>query len=82
MNILLKVNKPDMESASPKVTGTLGHYNLYHTLGKGAYSKVKLAYDTQVNQWCAIKLHKNDDHEFTNDIKSLVITEVKAIRKL
>lgn len=60
----------------------MGKFNLYHTLGKGAYSKVKLGYDTELKYWCAIKLHKNNDKEFTSDIRDLVITEVNAIRKL
>lgn len=51
-------------------------------MGKGAYSKVKLAKDSTDNEKYAIKIHKSGDSEFSKGVRDLVITEVKAIMKL
>lgn len=43
----------------------LGKYLLSRTLGKGAYSKVKLGLDPATNSQYAIKIHKSDSPDFT-----------------
>lgn len=52
------------------------------TLGKGAYSKVKLGIDTETGEHVAVKIHKTNNPEFTRDVKEIVMTEVKTILKL
>jgi serine/threonine protein kinase len=39
---------------------TLNQYALIRTLGQGAFSKVKLAIDTNTNTQYAVKIHKAD----------------------
>ena len=60
----------------------LGRYILLSTLGKGGYSKVKLAQDKETQKFYAVKLHKTQDPDFTEEVKSTVISEVQTILKL
>ena len=60
----------------------LGKYKLVRTLGKGAFSKVKLAIDEEDGQHYAIKLHRANDPNFDPSTVALVTNEVNAIRKL
>jgi 5'-AMP-activated protein kinase catalytic alpha subunit len=60
----------------------LGKYKLLRTLGKGAFSKVKLALNVEDGQHYAIKLHRADDPTFDRSTVDLVTNEVKAIKKL
>lgn len=43
---------------------TLGRYNLIRTLGTGAFSKVKLAVNTETGDQVAIKIHRTDNPNF------------------
>ena len=67
---------------SEETTGTLGKYTLFRTLGKGAFSKVKLAQDSTDNLQYAIKIHKAGGTELDKGVRDLVITEVKTIMSL
>ena len=60
----------------------LGKYTLKKTLGKGAFSKVKLAVNDEDGQHYAVKLHRADDPNFDQSTVALVTNEVNAIRKL
>ena len=52
-----------MKSKYPR----LGKYELLRTLGKGAFSKVKLGRDTTTGKYYAIKIHKLTDPKFDRD---------------
>lgn len=43
----------------------LGKYELRRTLGSGAYSKVKLAVDTETGHEYALKIHYVDSANFS-----------------
>lgn len=60
----------------------LGKYHLLRTLGQGAYSKVKLALDSEDNKHYAIKVHKADDPKFNASCIDVVENEAKAMMKL
>jgi serine/threonine protein kinase len=60
----------------------LGKYELIRTLGKGAYSKVKLARNVDTGDFVAIKIHKTDTPEFSSEIRQIVTNEVRTIMKL
>lgn len=47
------------------IKGKINHYNIMHTLGSGAFSKVKLAVDTRTGQQYAIKILKGEINEET-----------------
>jgi serine/threonine protein kinase len=59
----------------------LNQYQLLRTLGQGAFSKVKLALDTDKNKYFALKVHKGDG-SFTQAMVDVVQTEARAIRDL
>ena len=61
------------------MTSKLGKYELLRTLGRGAYSKVKLAKDSETGEYVAIKIHKSEMPDFTLDIRAIVETEVRTI---
>ena len=58
----------------------LGKYRLLKTIGKGAFSAVKLAVDETTGKQYAIKIHKADLVDKT--CIDTVVNEVKAIRQL
>lgn len=60
----------------------LNEYQLLRTLGKGAFSKVKLGYKAQDNTYYAIKVHRKDDARFNSDTRAIIMNEVKTIVKL
>ncbi len=52
-------------------TATLGDYQLFATLGKGAFSRVKLAKNVKTGASVAIKLHKADSLSGPKESKTL-----------
>ena len=60
----------------------LGKYKLVRTLGKGAFSKVKLAVNDEDGQHYAVKLHRADDPNFDHSTVALVTNEFYAIKNL
>lgn len=54
----------------------LGKYTLVRTLGSGAYSKVKLAQDSETGQFYAIKIMKQAEEERNRKMIENVISEV------
>lgn len=60
---------------------TLGTYTLLRTLGKGAFSKVKLAVDSH-GQHVAIKVHKTSNKNFNQKAVDVIETEARAIGEL
>lgn len=59
--------------------GKIGRYDILRTLGTGASCKVKLGLDTETGRKVAVKII-NDNMD--TSLKSLVMTEVKAMEKL
>ncbi len=57
----------------------LGKYSLVRTLGSGAYSKVKLAQDTETGEYYAIKIMKGADEEKNRKMIENVISEVQTM---
>ena len=43
----------------------VGKYHILKGLGKGSYSKVKLALDPETNKHYALKIHKAEDPNMT-----------------
>lgn len=68
-----------MESTS---RARLGNYNLIRTLGKGAFSKVKLAQSTTDGNHVAIKIHKTSNPEFNQSAVNVIENEARAVSKL
>jgi len=61
------------------MTSKLEQYNLIRTLGKGSYSKVKLALNTEDNKYYAIKIHRADSSQ---ELLDVIRTEVHAVTSL
>lgn len=59
----------------------LDKYELQRTLGKGAFSKVKLGYKSDTQTYYAIKIHREDNPGFTPKTREIITNEVKAIIK-
>ena len=59
----------------------LNQYKLDKTIGRGSYSKVKLALDTITGKKCAIKIHSDDDKKskVVLEIETLIINEFNAL---
>ncbi len=52
---------------------------MVRTLGSGAYSKVKLAQDTETGEYYAIKIMKGADEEKNRKMIENVISEVQTM---
>jgi serine/threonine protein kinase len=57
----------------------LGKYTLVRTLGSGAYSKVKLAQDSETGLYYAIKIMKGAEEEKNRKMIENVISEVQTM---
>lgn len=57
---------------------TLGNYELLRTLGKGAFSKVKLARAPD-GKMVAIKVHKTTTPNFDQKAVEVIETEARAV---
>ncbi len=53
---------------------------MLRTLGEGAFSKVKLAYNVEDKHYYAIKIHKED--KIDSSVLEIVENEVNAVRVL
>lgn len=60
----------------------LGKYSLVHTLGSGAYSKVKLALDKSTGQYFAVKLFNKGNPSLDHKILELLKAEVETMSQL
>jgi len=60
----------------------LGKYNLLHTLGSGANSKVKLGVDKENGRYYAVKILKKNDPRLNDKFLELVMTEVHTMSQL
>lgn len=60
----------------------LDKYTLLRTLGQGAYSKVKLGLRKDTGEYFALKVHKRNDPNFTQESRTIVMSEVKSIIQL
>lgn len=61
---------------------TLGKYQLIRTLGTGAQSKVKLAYDPDCKKHYAIKILKKNNSNLDSKVLELVLNEVQTMADL
>jgi serine/threonine protein kinase len=59
----------------------LENYNLLKTLGQGAFSKVKLAFNVEDNKHYAVKIHREGSGMKSNTI-DIVENEARAMQKL
>jgi serine/threonine protein kinase len=60
----------------------LDKYEILRTLGSGAFSKVKLGYRSDKNEYYAIKIHREDNPHFNTKTREIIMNEVKTIIKL
>lgn len=61
---------------------TLGKYTLVRTLGAGAFSKVKLAVNTETGEQVAVKIHRTDNPDFNQKCVDVIETEARAVSQL
>ena len=60
----------------------LGKYELLKTLGSGAYSKVKLAYDRAEDKYYALKVHYPEHPGFTVQTIDVIANEILSLQAL
>ena len=60
----------------------LGKYTLLHTLGQGAYSKVKLALNSEDGKEYAIKIHRKSNPRVNKGCVEVVVNEARAMTKI
>ena len=59
----------------------LGNYQLIRTLGKGAFSTVKLARQMNDGSLVAVKIHKTNNPGFDQRCVDVIETEARAVSK-
>jgi serine/threonine protein kinase len=60
----------------------LGNYELQKTLGKGGYSKVKLARNKEDSTEAAIKIHRLDNAELDQEKVNVIQNEAKLLSQI
>ena len=70
-----------MEGVSTNVP-QIGKYQLLKTLGAGAFSKVKLAYDKEADRYYALKLHYPDHPGFNATTVDIIANEILALKSI